>query len=316
MNARILTAASFIAGFALIFPAAAVDTQLLNLVMPDAKVLGGVNVEQAKASPFGQYVLQQVQTQDQDLKKLEAMTGFDPTRDVRELLVASNNPGSENDHTGLFLARGTFNPGLIAAAAAAHGGATESYNGITILEDPKKTHGVAFPDASLAVAGDIANVKAALDRLRSPSSLPGSVVAQVNQWSGSQDAWGISTVPPSSLHPPSTAPKVPGLSGSTPAFQNIQSAAGGVKFGALVVVTGQVQAASAQDAQQMADALKLLANLAQMQASNEPAVAAVAQSLTVSTSGATLNASVSVSEDQIQQAVKPKPAARRPAHKM
>ncbi len=314
MNARILTAASFVAGFVLILPAAAVDTQLLNLVMPDAKVLGGVNVEQAKTTPFGQYVLSQAQTQDSDLKKLEALTGFDPTRDVRELLVASNAVG--NDHAGLFLARGTFNPGLIAAAAAAHGAVTESYNGITILEDPKKMHGVAFPDASLAIAGDIANVKAAIDRVKSPSSLPGSIVAQVNQWSGTQDAWGITTVPPSSLHPPASAPNVHGLSPNAPAFQNIQSAAGGVKFGAMVVVTGQAQAASAQDAQQMADALKLLANLAQMQASNEPAVAAVVQSLTVSTSGSTLNASISVSEDQLQQAIKPKVAARRPAHKM
>src|SRR5438874_13600 len=181
MNARILTATSLAAGFLVIFPAsAAVDSQLLTLLMPDAKVLAGVNVEQAKASPFGQYVLSQVQTQNQDLKKLEALTGFDPTRDVRELLVASNGTGT--DHTGLFLARGTFNPGLIAAAATAHDAVTESYNGVTILEDPNKTHGVAFPDASLAIAGDIANVKAAIDRVKSPASLPSSIVAQVNQW--------------------------------------------------------------------------------------------------------------------------------------
>src|SRR5262249_51828854 len=123
-----------------------------------------------------------------ELKKLEALTGFDPTRDVREVLVASNSTGT--DHTGLFLARGTFNPGLIAATATSHDAVTESYNGVTIIEDPKKTHGVAFLDASLAVAGDIANVKAAIDRQRAPSgSLPSSITSQVNQWSGSQDAW-------------------------------------------------------------------------------------------------------------------------------
>lgn len=306
MNARTLTTASLLAGFIVILPAAAVDTGLLNLVMPDAKVLAGVNVDQAKNSPFGQYVLSQVQTQNQDLKKLEALTGFDPTRDVRELLVASSTAGG-TDHTGLFLARGTFNPGLIAAAATAHDAVTESYNGVTIIEDPKKMHGLAFPDASLAIVGDIANVKAAIDRQKSPTgSLPASIVAQVNQWSGSQDAWGISAVPLSTLHPPATAPKMPGVNPQNAAFQNIQSAAGGVKFGALVVVTGQVQAATAQDAQQLADTVKLLANLAQMQAANEPIAAALAQSLTVSTSGATVNASVSVPLDQLEQALKPK----------
>src|SRR5439155_3193456 len=201
------------------------------LLMPDAKVLAGVNVEQAKASPFGQYVLSQVQTQNQDLKKLEALTGFDPTRDVRELLVASNGTGT--DHTGLFLARGTFNPGLIAAAATAHEGITEIYNGVTIIEDAKKTHGVAFPDASLAIAGAMASVKAAIDRQKSPTSLPAALLVQVNQWSGSQDAWGISAVPISSLHAPSTAPQIPGMNGQGP-FQAVQSAAGGAKFGALV----------------------------------------------------------------------------------
>jgi hypothetical protein len=303
-----LTTASLVAGFVVIFPAAAVDTGLLNLVMPDAKVLAGVNVDQAKNSQFGQYVLSQVQTQNSDLKKLEAQTGFDPTRDVRELLVASNSTGG-TDHTGLFLARGTFNPGLIAAAATSHDAVTESYNGVTIIEDPKKMHGVAFPDASLAIVGDIANVKAAIDRTKSPSSLPASIVSQVNQWSGSQDAWGISTVPVSSLHPPSTVPGTPGMNGQV--LQNIQSAAGGVKFGALVVVTGQAQAATAQEAQQLADTVKLLANLAQMQAGSDPIAASLAQSLTVSTSGTTVNASVSLPEDQLQQAVKPKAAVKR-----
>ena len=40
--------------------------------MPDAKILAGVNVDQAKASPFGQYVLAQFQAQDQHLQQFTA----------------------------------------------------------------------------------------------------------------------------------------------------------------------------------------------------------------------------------------------------
>ena len=87
MKAQILTATLFTA-FSGVLSAA--DPQLLNLVMPDAKVLAGVNVEQAKGTQFGQFVLNQLQTQDADLQKLATLTGFDPRRDVRELLVASN----------------------------------------------------------------------------------------------------------------------------------------------------------------------------------------------------------------------------------
>ena len=93
MKAQILTATLFTAFSGAL---SAADPQLLNLVMPDAKVLAGVNVEQAKGTQFGQYVLNQLQTHDADMQQLVALTGFDPRRDVRELLVASDGvPGGK-----------------------------------------------------------------------------------------------------------------------------------------------------------------------------------------------------------------------------
>src|SRR5258708_38237966 len=105
----------------------AADPQLLNLVMPDAKVLAGVNVEQAKGTQFGQYVLNQLQSQDAEMQKLITLTGFDPRRDVREVLVASD--GNVQNKIGLGLARRTFDVAKITAAATAHGAGTENYNG-------------------------------------------------------------------------------------------------------------------------------------------------------------------------------------------
>src|ERR1041385_4058545 len=117
MNARILTTATLVSVIYTVLPAQAADPQLLNLVMPDAKVLAGVNVDQAKTSPFGQYLIGQMNAQqDPKLQELIAATGFDPTRDVHEILVAS--AGGPNQHTGLFVARGSFDPGRIAAFAA------------------------------------------------------------------------------------------------------------------------------------------------------------------------------------------------------
>ncbi len=318
MNARILTTATLAFSIAGSLPARAADPQLLGLVMPDAKVLAGVNVEQAKTTPFGQYVLSQMQSQDQQMQKLIALTGFDPTRDVRELLVAStaaaatSGTAGAKSHTGLFLATGTFDGPRIAAVAQGDGAITETYRGATIIEDPKGTNGVAFLSSSLVVAGDIASVKGAIDRQSSASVLPASILVQVNQWSTSQDAWAVSAVPVSSLHPPQGAPQIPGMNGSG-AFQTVQSAAGGVKFGQQIVVTAQAQSDNAQDATQMGDALKLLASLAQMQATNDPAAMALLQSLKISTSGNVLNVSISLPEDQLQQIVKPKANMRRAA---
>src|SRR5450631_3212544 len=196
MKAQILTA-TLLTAFSGALSAA--DPQLLNLVMPDAKVLAGVNVEQAKGTQFGQYVLNQLQTQDAHMQQLVALTGFDPRRDVRELLVASDGvPGGK---TGLALATGTFDAAKITALAIVQGVVTESYNGFTILEEPKKEGGMAFLNATTVAAGDIASVKGAIDRLKTSQPLPAAVIVKVNQWSNSQDAWGITTVPPSSLAP-------------------------------------------------------------------------------------------------------------------
>src|SRR5437870_5528864 len=177
MKPRILTATAVVmvlSGFA---PARAADQQLLNLLMPDAKVVAGVNVDQAKTSPFGQYVLLQMQSQDQHMRELATQTGFDPTRDVHELLVASSGaPGKE---TGMALARGNFNIAGVTGAAAQQGAFTETYGGATIVEDPKRTIGIAFLSSSLAVAGDLANVKAAIDRQASPSILPATLLTQI-----------------------------------------------------------------------------------------------------------------------------------------
>src|SRR3982750_1819677 len=99
MSARFLTTATLVSVLTGVLPAKAADPQLLNLMMPDAKVVAGVNVDQAKTSPFGQYVLTQIQaTQSAELQKLTALTGFDPTRDVHEVLVGSN--GDSKSHSG------------------------------------------------------------------------------------------------------------------------------------------------------------------------------------------------------------------------
>jgi hypothetical protein len=295
MKAQILTATLFTAFSGAL---SAADPTLLNLVMPDAKVLAGVNVQQAKGTQFGQYILNELQSHDADLQKLATLTGFDPRRDVNELLVASDGvPGGK---TGLALAKGNFDVAKITAAATLEGVKSEVYSGVTILEEPKKQlAGIAFLDANTVAAGDIASVKGAIDRhqLKSSQSLPGTVTSQVGQWN-MQDAWGITTVPPSSLAPPAKA----GAQNNPMAnvAQNVQSAGGGVKFGALVVFTGNAQCDTAQNATTLGDMVKLLVNMAQMQAGQDPTAAALIKSVTVTASDKTVTVSASLPGDVFQ----------------
>src|SRR5947208_5022303 len=125
MKAQLLTATLFTA-FSGVLSAA--DPMLLNLLMPGAKIVAGINVDQAKRTQFGQYVLDQMQTADAHMQELVALTGFDPRRDVRELLVATDGTISADgtpSKTGLALARGTFDVARIIGAATQHGAVTE-----------------------------------------------------------------------------------------------------------------------------------------------------------------------------------------------
>jgi hypothetical protein len=305
MKAQILATATLFAVFSGVLPAA--DSRLLNLVMPDATVLAGVNVDQAKASPFGQYVLTTLlQSQAQQLQQLTALTGFDPRQDLHELLFASTS--ASGNKTGLALALGTFDPAKIAAAAQSTGAGVETYGGVAIVEDPQHQNGFAFLDSTLVVAGDLANVKAAIDRRAGGPTIPAALAAQVNRLSSTQDAWAISTVPPATLKPPAAVTPAAGA-GLQSALQKIVSASGGVKFGSVVVVTGQAQAATPQDASSLGGVLQLFVSMAQLQAAQLPEAAALAQSLAVTMQGSTVKITLSLPEDQIQQLLKHQAAA-------
>lgn len=303
MKPPILCAVSLMLAGAALLPAA--DQALLNLVMPDARILAGINVDQAKATPFGQYVLTQIQAQGgQHLQQVATLTGFDPTRDLHELLIAVGLPGSK---TGLILARGNFDAARIQTAAQAGGGTTVTYNGVTLLLDPKQKHAVAFLGSTIAVAGDVASVKAAVDRQSNPTTLNPVLEVQVNQWSTSEDAWAVAATPLSALKPPANASHPPNPAVQA-AVQNIQQAAGGVKFGDPIVLTGQAQTDTDQNATALANVVKFVANVAQAQAQqNNPALAAILPSLMVMASGNLVNFSLDVPESQAEQAVKVRP---------
>jgi hypothetical protein len=274
----------------------AADPQLLNLVMPDAKILAGVNVDQAKTSPFGQYIITQIQAQDPHFQEFVAETGFDPTKDLDELLVAANGTGKTAAH--LTLARGTFNAQSIDAAANASGATSEVYNGVTITENSKHGDGFAFLSSTLAVAGDIASVKAAIDRQSSPSTLPASLLVAVNQLSTTEDAWGISEVPPPAIQPPANVPNLPTLPPNT--FQNITQTSGGVKFGAQVVLNAQLLANAAPNATAMANVLEFLVNLGEIQLQQNAEALTALKSVVISVSGNTVTVSASIPEAQIE----------------
>jgi hypothetical protein len=96
-------------------------------VLPDAQVVAGLQVDQAKNSLFGQYVLSHLSVNDTKLEQFTSETGFDPRHDVNEIIVASNWKQNTPDNQWMVAAHGTFNISKITATAQANGGAIVSY---------------------------------------------------------------------------------------------------------------------------------------------------------------------------------------------
>jgi hypothetical protein len=300
MNFRSVRPAFVLLLFAGLLPAA--DHQLMSLLMPDAKVVAGINVEQARSSPFGQFLLAQMQSGNGGFGKLTAMTGFDPRKDLTEVLMGTLGQPAQQ---GLVLARGTFNPEQVFTAAQAGGHTVETYNGVQILtgKDGSITHAVAFLGNTIAVSGDLASVHGAIDRRAATAiSIDPALAAMANRLSTSLDAWSVSSAPIAALAGQKFSDAT--LSGllNSDVLQAIQQTSAGVKLGAVVELSAQMVANSSQSATSLADVLRFLGNMVQANApaANAAAIIALVQSLSVQADGNTVNLALSIPEEQLE----------------
>jgi len=275
--------------------AMAADQGLMDLVMPEAKVLSGVQVDQSEASPFGQYVLSSMQTDHGFLKFITA-TGFDPRRDLRELLAAGTGDAS---HSTLILARGAFQPAAIITAATATGAPVSNYRGVNMLAGPHSKGVIAFLDSTTAAIGEQAAVQAAIDRRLAGASFAGPLAQKAQEVSSVNHAWFATLTP---------LPDLLGAGGQVQAgvrnlAQAVLQASGGLTFGAdAVTLSSEAVTRSPQDAQALVGVLQLLSGMAQ---SASPAQ--------FTADGAIVRLTLSLPEQQAEQLFRSRPARVRKA---
>lgn len=308
-----------IAGFTLVTffatgAASAADPRLMNLLMPDATIVAGVNVTNAKTTPFGQYLLTRMTSTVKDqMQSFIGATGFDPRQDVSEFIAASS--GNMSSPTGLAVALGNFQVAQLMSSVTVKAPqlTVQPYGGATLVTGTDKTgsYSIAFLGTTIAVVGDTASVKAAVDRAPKANSISPALAAQVQALSTTQDAWVVTTNPVSTLlagltgAAPTTATPAPAgpMSQFGPMFNSIQASSGGVKFGANIQITGQAITTDAANAKSLADVLTALASIAAMGAGQNPQMASMAQlvqSLKVTADGTAINLALSIPEGQIE----------------
>lgn len=278
--------------------AAGIDPGLLALVPPDAKTLAGL--QQGPSAPFVKSLLD-LFTPDPATAKWMAAAGFDPSRDLREVLFSSEAGLTSGSRGVLLLGRGSFHPDKIAAAASAVATAS-AYHGVTLLQPKTAAQAaIAFLDAATVLAGDPDAVKAAIDRRAARSGFSGSLADRARQIAAANDLW-IASISPQ----PGTAAVTQQLGPVGNLLQAALQISAGIKYTpTLVTVSADLLARTPQDAQAMVDILKF--GIQMLVASQQPAQpgapnpASIAQAARISADGSTLHAVLPVPEPLLEQ---------------
>jgi hypothetical protein len=296
---------------------AGVDPVLLGLAAPDVRTVVGIQVSQAQATPLGQALMARIQL-DAATNKAMADTGFDPRRDLREIVVtlAIQESGNAIDSDVMLFGRGSFNIEKITAAAVSAGAASSTYRGVRLLEakSQAKTEGkgsrgpsgsdsgvVAFLDASTMLAGETASIKAAIDRHASGAAFTGTLAVRARQVAIGNDAWLVTLPPPA---PPAGSSESPfGPLGKV--LQSAVQVSMGLKFTATeATLSAEVLTRSPQDAQSMVDLLKFFVQMTQKNlppGSNPATGPSLANAAQISATGSTMHVMISVPQQELQQ---------------
>ena len=299
----------------------AADSQLLNLVMPDAQVMAGINVVNAEISPLGQFLLNKFSATPGNLDSLQKFiqeTGFDPRTDLTEILAASN--GNTATPTGLLLAKGNFSVSqFLSVLATDKTHQVSTYAGATLITptDATQNHAVAFLGTNIAIVGDLASVKAAIDRSGGTNSISSTTLAaQVDTLSLSQDAWSVTIASLGALIPGGAMGATQnGVATQTlQLVKNIQSASSGIKFGGNVQFTAQAIADTPANATALSDVIKMVTGLISMGAAGSDkdiaVIAQLLQSVQVSTNGTAVNIAATIPESQLEAVINAAAAAQ------
>ena len=156
------------------------DTGLASFIPQDTVALVGVRMDQLRATPTYQKL--RARRHFSELDQLKARTGFDPTRDVSELLIASNGKDA------VTVARGQFHPTDTAAKKIAYKGYTLNLHGEGAW---------ALIDAGTAVAGTQPAVRAAIDQYKTGtrSAAVDSLLARGRALAAGNQIWAVSDNP-------------------------------------------------------------------------------------------------------------------------
>jgi hypothetical protein len=278
--------------FALAAVAAAqppVDNVLERMVPPGATSLVGARMDKIKETAFYRKLvaLQALPQVDEFARD----TGFDPRRDVRQLLFVTTPSGS------VMLARGTFNvtfTSLKSVPKTRHG----EYD-----IWGRESGGFCILDSTLAAAGDIPAIEEALDEWKSGSHTGAQpLLARAATVNPQAQFWGISTGLAGFLaeHPPTVTP---GLDLSR-IFRGLEDTVFQVDLSTGLRAEIRGTTAAEKDATSLRDTVRGMVGLGRLQVpENQPDLLRVWDGITVDQQGRSITIHADIPQDMLDKLI-------------
>ena len=301
---------------------ASVDTALLALVPPGAKIVSGIDFDRARSSEFGQYMTAKIHSNDQDLEHFVSETGFDPRHDIQQMVFATTGPG-ENGNSSKFaiLARGNFDADRITAAARTKGITPQAFHGVDLFVDKSQHDGpsaFAFLGDGVGVMGDSETVKQIISNRATATALDPALEAAISKVGADNDAWFVSFLSGGFLanhinahiNGDSANHEAKPQLAQAQALQSVLQSSGGIQFGSSIRVSFDALTRSPQDATSLADVVRFFASMVQMERQKDPraGIAATAlDNMNLATDGDAMHLSVSMPEKALEQLIESMP---------
>jgi hypothetical protein len=158
-----------------------IDPSLVRLVPGDTVFLAGARMSAIRATPL--YRKWTSGKGAAHFDRFAKETGFDPRKDLAELLVASDGKNT------LFLAKGNFSVSSLESKLEQPGASKVPYKGYTILGSEQSA--VVFLDTGTAVAGPAPALRAMIDQRGRGDGIPPALAAAMKPIPDESQAWAV-----------------------------------------------------------------------------------------------------------------------------
>jgi hypothetical protein len=270
-----------------------VDPALAVFIPPDAVTLAGIRMDQIRTTPIYRKLAERNRLPRFDQFRTES--GFDPSKDVNELLLASDGKKL------LAIAHGAF------AAKPRDGLNTSEYKGYTLYAK-YESEAIAFIGKNIVLGGQTASVHAAIDEYKSGGrGAPRNLMARAHALPADAQIWAVVEgwrgVTPDQLR------EMGNLGNLDRMLRSVEGAnlTVDLRTGAHAAITGDC--ATEADAKTLADSLRGLASLARLGAprgtpGNQPDLLRALDGIQVKQEGRVVQVNVDIAEDLAEKLVR------------